>query len=92
MKTITKDDFTRIINNSNAHPRYVLHFFKLLTQDEINSYGLDNYKELYNLGVKRANKIGGKKFHNKQYGGGIVFTTFEPTEIINKINSIPALK
>ena len=27
--------------------------------------------------VKLANKLGGRKYHNKAYGGGIVFTAYE---------------
>ena len=92
MKTITPEDFTRINNDGSGNPRYVLHFFVFLTDEERNSYGIDNYKNLYQLAVKRANKLNGKKFHNKQYGGGIVFQTYEVRQVINKINSIPALK
>jgi hypothetical protein len=73
--TERKIDFTPILNAPNGQPRYVCHFFNFLTQSEVNSYGTNNYDSLYNLAVRRAKQeLRGKKFHNKQYGGGIVFT------------------
>jgi hypothetical protein len=85
-------EFTRVNNDINGNPRYVCHFFKFLTDEERNSYGIDNYKQLYQLAVKRANKIGGKKFHNKQYGGGIVFQMYsgeaeKMTQLINELKN-----
>jgi len=44
----------------------------------------------YELAVRKANSIGGRKFHNKQYGGGIVFQSYNIAEtekqILNLIN------
>ena len=64
---ITIDDFTRVNNDVNGNPRYVCHFFKLNTKSETD------ISQRYNLALIRSRKLGGKKFHNKQYGGGIVF-------------------
>jgi hypothetical protein len=75
---ITIDDFTRVNNDVNGNPRYVCHFFKLNTKSE-----------RYNLALIRSRKLGGKKFHNKQYGGGIVFgcvyNLHELCELINEL-------
>lgn len=82
MKTI---DFTRINNDFYGNPRVVCHFFNLLTEDEIQNNDLSTS---YNIAVKRANKIGGRKYHTKKYGGGIVFQDKGEkilTECINKI-------
>ena len=71
-------DWTRINNDGNGNPRYVCHFLELLKEDEqFTSLG-----QKYDIAIKRANKIGGRKFHNKQYGGGIVFQSYniEATE------------
>lgn len=38
-----------------------------------NRFGIERH---YDLAVKKANSIGGKKYHNKQYGGGIVFQSY----------------
>lgn len=66
-------DFTRVNNDINGNPRYVCHFLNFIKQDEKSDYS----EALY-----RAKKIGGRKFHNKQYGGGIVFQSYniEQTE------------
>jgi len=54
--------FTQIKNDSNGNPRYVVHYLQLA----------DNYDRALYLG----RKLGGRKFHNKQYGGGIVFQSY----------------
>jgi hypothetical protein len=66
----TKFQWTRVNNDINGNPRYVCHFFTLLNDVEKDK------KDRYELAVKRANKIGGRKFHNRQYGGGIVFQCY----------------
>jgi len=67
-------EFTRINNDTNGNPRYVCHFFNLLTDEESSS--MNSLDERYNFALKRAKQIGGRKFHNKQYGGGIVFQSY----------------
>jgi hypothetical protein len=39
-------------------------------------YGMSVIDYCYQKAVKMANTIGGRKFHNKQYGGGIVFQSY----------------
>ena len=65
-------DWTRTSSDGNGNPRYVLHFLALV-RDIAEGVGLH---EQYRIAVKRANKMGGRKFHNKQYGGGIVFQSW----------------
>lgn len=68
-------DFTRVKNDVNGNPRYVCHFL-----DFIDSCGIDSgipLNQKYNLALDRSRKFGGKKFHNKQYGGGIVFQEYD---------------
>ncbi len=65
--------WTRIKNDVNGNPRYVCHFLHLLTQEE-KELGYPNGK--YEKALQRAHAIGGRKFHNKQYGGGIVFQSY----------------
>jgi hypothetical protein len=71
---ITKEDFKRINNDVNGNPRYVFHFLKLA----------DNYEQA----LKLAKKIGGRKFHNKQYGGGIAVQSYNLEYEIKIINEI----
>jgi hypothetical protein len=42
----------------------------------------------YPHAVKRANTIGGRKFHNKQYGGGIVFESYSLPDLCRRINRL----
>ena len=81
---ITEGDFKRINRDINGNPRYVFHFLHLITEHE-RHYCLPNS---YKIAVKRANKIGGRRFHNKQYGGGIVITTYSIEDEIQKINTL----
>ncbi len=79
-----KIDFTRINNDTNGNPRYVCHFLSLLTdKDEFTS--LD---ARYELALKRAKKIGGRKYHNKSYGGGIVFQSYNIGETERHIKEL----
>ena len=66
MKTI---EFTQVNNDMYGNPRYVAHFFSFLKEDEQT---LSNYS----LAVKRANKLGGKKYRGSDFGGGIVFQSY----------------
>lgn len=82
MKTI---DFTKINNDCNGNPRVVCHFFNMLTEEEKRK---NDIEKAYNIAIKRANKIGGRKYHTKKYGGGIVFQCFNETDLTKKINQI----
>lgn len=82
MQTETQPiEFTRVNSDVNGNPRYVCHFLDLLSDveksrdytDRNDPFGLTNQ---YAYAVKKANKIGGRKFSNKQYGGGIVFQSY----------------
>ena len=70
--------WTRIDNDYNGNPRYVTHYRNLLTGAEKSAF----YKNDYQVACKRANKLGGRKFHTKTYGGGVVFQSYnlESTE------------
>jgi hypothetical protein len=88
MYKYTKDDLTRVNNDVNGNPRYVIHFMALLTEQEkdYNGISLDNR---YGIAITRAKKLfGGKKFHNKQYGGGIVFQSYNVAVELALINAI----
>lgn len=72
-------NWTRINNDVNGNPRYVCHFLSLNTVDEKENTPNDwnRISNLYAMAVKRANRIGGKKYNNKKYGGGIVFQSYD---------------
>jgi len=84
--------FERIKNDVNGNPRYVCHFLALLTREELDRSGEQwiPVGAKYNLALHRARKIGGRKFHNKQYGGGIVFKCYGAADIVPAIEKLKA--
>lgn len=94
IKTTSGVEFTKITNDSNGNPRYVCHYTALLSEQNRNEFPLtvspifkvnDNLKTLYTLALRKAKTIGGKKFHNKQYSGGIVFQSYNLNETAKQI-------
>ena len=87
------EKFTRISNDVNGNPRYVVHFLELINDEERISIP---FNKKYQYAVKKANKIGGKKYDNKSYGGGIVFQSYNIEKTWNDIqrikNTTPKIK
>ena len=71
-------NWTRIKSDINGNPRFVCHFTDLESFEArfYNRVNL-NLTERYARVVKFANKVGGRKYHNKSYGGGVVFQAYE---------------
>jgi hypothetical protein len=76
-------EWTRVNNDINGNPRYVCHYVHFITDKD--GYSTDNYE---NVALPRARKLGGRKFHNKQYGGGIVFQSYNIQETERKIKEL----
>ena len=77
---VTPENFTRVNNDTNGNPRFVLHY---LAFDEQGS----NVHTAYENAIAKAKKIGGRKFHNKQYGGGIVFgSVYNISDLCKRVN------
>ncbi len=96
---ITVEDFTRVNNDVNGNPRYVFHHSHLVTDKDREQLkedfaaslhqGTTNLIDLrYDLALLRSRQIGGKKFHNKQYGGGIVIQSYNLHDAVKRINEI----
>lgn len=66
--------FTRINNDTNGNPRYVVHYLQMA----------DTYERALYLG----RQLGGRKFHNKQYGGGIAFQSYNTDKLAERIAQI----
>jgi hypothetical protein len=92
-------NITRVNNDINGNPRRVIHFLNLINeQDEEtltknfeqtlkqNPFCMNELK--YNLAVSRAKKYGGKKYHNKKYGGGIAFQEYNDSDVIALVERI----
>jgi hypothetical protein len=73
---------TRINNDVNGNPRRVIHFLAFITDNDRGGTG-SNFPtgSLYEVALKKARKLGGRRFHNKQYGGGIVFQAYSDDEV-----------
>ena len=74
--------WTRINSDVNGNPRFVCHFLAFKPyQDPKEAYIGFEYEEA----LKVAKTLGGRKFHNKQYGGGIVFQSYNINDITERI-------
>ena len=73
---IKPTDFTRFRNDRNGNSRFICHFLHLSR----------NYADA----CKLANTIGGRKFHNRNYGGGIIFQEYDGLlqSLCDRINAI----
>ena len=84
---------TRVNNDVNGNPRYVLHFLDILNKEERSFLP---FSKIYEYALKKAKVIGGRKFHNKQYGGGIVFQSYNTDNlkenIIDVLETTPKIK
>lgn len=80
-------EFTRINNDTNGNPRYVCHFLAFIKNNDQGNSGYQAIEASYKLALKRSRQFGGRKFHNKQYGGGIVFRSYNPDDLGEKIES-----
>jgi hypothetical protein len=81
-------NFKQVNNDVNGNPRYVCSFYHLLSETESNNYNM-SVSDQYNLALQKAKSLGGRKYHNKQFGGGIVFgSIFNIKELKNKILEI----
>ena len=82
--------FTRTTSDVCGNPRYVVHFLTLNTREELDRIG-DIWipvSEKYVIACKRANSIGGRRYHTKRYGGGIVFQSYSIDETAAAISRV----
>lgn len=79
-------EFTRINNDVNGNPRFVCHFLAFIGEKDKDV----ELNQKYELALRRSRQLGGRKFHNKQYGGGIVFQMYDgqQAEMSRKIREI----
>jgi hypothetical protein len=74
-------EFKRVNNDINGNPRFVVHFLYLLNEGESQGLGV---LESFDLALKKARKVGGTKYRGRDFGGGIVFQSYNIIETINK--------
>lgn len=54
--------FTRVNNCVNGNPRYVFHFIAIADD--------------YDRALALSRRVGGKKYYNKKFGGGIIVESY----------------
>ncbi len=87
MRTVSKEtvsgiDFFRIDNDVNGNPRYVVHYLDIPIDESVPV--LRQYDEA----LKKARKIGGRKYTAKWFGGGIVFQSYSLKELAAVIKKL----
>ena len=91
-------DYKRVNNDVNGNPRYVFHFLHFVNDNDEKKAELLSeqtkpftftIEHLYNIALQKCRIIGGKKYKGKDFGGGIVFQSYNvQSEIIDKIADI----
>lgn len=66
-----KIEFKRVNSDLNGNPRYVCHFLELAND--------------YPTALKRGKELGGRKYDNKNFGGGIVFQSYNIQDLEQRI-------
>ena len=86
MKTLVSTiKFERINNDVNGNPRYVFHYLELIPKT-LEDRSTFEYEDALIVG----RELGGKKFHNKQFGGGICVQSYNIMD--DKIRILKARK
>lgn len=85
--------FTRIDNDSNGNPRYVCNHIEVLTNDEASTLSVwvnskNGISKRYARAISKAKTIGGKKYHTKDFGGGLVFQAVNIKDLENQIKEL----
>ena len=82
--------YKKIKNDIYGNPRYVIHFINLLSDKDWDSLpqSLSQISDGYALAIKKAKKIGGSKYRGKDFGGGIVFQSFNIESTIKDIKGL----
>ena len=81
-ETVLGIEFFRINNDVNGNPRYVVHYLSIPIDE-----GVPVLRQ-YDEALKKARKIGGRKYTAKWFGGGIVFQSYSLEELAESIKSL----
>lgn len=83
--TITTQNFIRAKRlDVNGNPRYICHFLALSKPGDAVDGDISGK---YDAALKRARAFGGRKYHNKQYGGGIIFQSYNTQSLCDDLNN-----
>ena len=81
-ETVSGIDFFRVNSDINGNPRYVVHFLAIPMDEKAPVL------EQYEKALKKARKIGGRKYTAKWFGGGIVFQSHSLRDLADAINEL----
>lgn len=83
-------ELVRTNNDINGNPRYIVHFMDLINDKERDEapQGLKYVEYLSMLALNKARQIGGKRYNGKDFGGGIVFQSYNTSKLIKNIELI----
>lgn len=84
---MAKIDFHRVNSDSYGNPRYVVHYLEFISDKDRELLDRDGTK-YYDYALAKAKFIGGGKFHNRQYGGGIVFQSYNNNKLAEHIKKV----
>lgn len=93
-------DNIQVNNDTNGNPIFVCHFLSVVNdKDRKEADAMEtttgifrtSISHLYGIALKKSRKYHGKKFHNKQYGGGIAFQCSDQNELNRIINQLKGL-
>jgi len=78
-----------IIDLTSVPGGFVFHFLSIISDEESNSVpnSLDRVPTLYRMALNKAYEVGGEKYHNKSFGGGI-YLHGTKQNVLKKINKI----
>lgn len=85
-------EITEINSNSKGHPRYVVHWLSCEPEEGCDALRSRlTLTERYERVLREARKVGGKRFHCREYGGGVVFVSFNPQQdVLDRVEKIKA--
>jgi hypothetical protein len=83
----TQTTWTLVKNDLNGNPRYVCHYLTFIAATDGEKH---DHSKFYDIACKRAKKLGGNKYRGKDYGGGIVFQSYNIEETTEQIRQLLA--
>lgn len=83
---------TKIKSDINGNPRRVVHHLAFVTDADRAEFSQHKFLpcSFYEFALRKARKFGGRKYHNKQFGGGIVFQAYSDAEVYDIIEKANA--
>lgn len=79
-------EFYHVNNDTYGKPRYVVHFWAFISEEERKNNDLD-VLQLYRRAKYRAARCGFSKYRAKWFGGGFVCVSYSLQDTADEINN-----